>query len=415
MRCVAYILLGLGLCTLQAQTSVTMGHTAVPRSGAVSGSTTPYTGLVATRTEVPTAFYGGNTWFMDRSYHWTRTAVAAGSMRIVWTNYYVLGGTEGDPGQGTYKAAVEYPAGTITPCTFNGAQTVTVAGLADAITDPCGPAIPQGAMFWVRALRTGGIIFSAGEAPGRHYSSTLDNYQIGQGAPNDQVYAGTMQQSDGWYSMVPAAIVANTSQPAACLAGDSRVKGIFDTDDDLSGDTGELARAVGPFFAYTKLASPGELGSQALNTYRNRQRLLQYCSLVIDEYGINDLHNGQSSSQVAATRTALAGMFALPTYGTTMLSETISADNFSTVANQATIVDARPFNALELAGIPGEIGTLDVASALDPLNLGKMPVASPLDLSVGTGNYVTPDGTHLNSLGNGLVSLYLASIVASLH
>ena len=310
MRRLAYLLLGISVGTVQAQRSVTVGRPAVLGSHTASASATAYTGLVATRTEIPISYYGGNTWFMDRSYHWARTAVAAGSMRIVWANYYVSGGAEQDPGSAAYKAAVEYPAGTITPCTFSGAQTVTVAGLADAITDPCGPAIPQGAMFWVRALRTGGMIFSAGEAPGRHYSITLDNYQAGQGTPNDQVYAGTMQQSDGWYSMLPAAIIASTTQPAACLAGDSRVKGVFDVADDVSGDTGELARAVGPFLAYTKLASPGELGLQALGSYRNRLRLLQFCSFVIDEYGINDLNNGQSASQVAATRTALAGLFA---------------------------------------------------------------------------------------------------------
>ena len=273
-------------------------------------SANSYVGLIATRAEVPISYYNGNTWFSDRSGHWTRSAVASNSMQIVWSNYYLEGGGEQNPGSATYKAAIEYPLGTITPCIFGGQQTITVAGLTDVITDPCGGAIPNSALFWVRVLRIGGIIYSQGENPGLpHYSPTYDSYDFGRDSPVDTVYSGMPSRTDGALAMLPSAIIGLTTSPSICLAGDSRAKGIFDAVSDYTGDTGELARLIGPSFAYTKLAAPGELGSQALGNYANRSRLLAYCTHVINEYGVNDLNSNNSVTAFVSTRAALDALF----------------------------------------------------------------------------------------------------------
>jgi sugar lactone lactonase YvrE len=111
----------------------------------VSPNLSSYKGIVATRGYVSNVVGGGAnaTWVMNRSFHIARENISAGSMQVVWGNYLSNFGGDSTYGPGTYKAAIEYPAGTITPCTFSGVATGTVAAGADATTDPCGPCDPR--------------------------------------------------------------------------------------------------------------------------------------------------------------------------------------------------------------------------------------------------------------------------------
>jgi hypothetical protein len=166
---------------------------------------------------------------------------------------------------------------------------------------------------------------------------------------------------------------------------------------DATGDIGEIARSIGPSYGYTNLAVAGDSAKAAVTGIANRSRMFAYCSHVIDEYGVNDLALGESTSTITAARTTLAQMSGKPTYGTTIPAETNSTDNWATLANQTTKIDTDPLNGLIRNGITGEIGIFDVAAGLDPTDQQKFPV------SAGTPFYSTPDGIHENSTGNLLI------------
>jgi hypothetical protein len=359
-----------------------------------------YKGIVATRGYVGGVVgYGANaTWVMNRSFHIARDLIAAGTLQVIWGNYLSSYGGDSTYGPGTYKAAIEYPAGTITPCTFSGAATTTVAAGADATTDPCGPAIPDGATFWVRMLYTNpngmGFVTSTTMT-----DLTREQFAFGTGTPVDAVNGGTITTTTGGLWIYPLALVAPTTNASVCIIGDSRAEGYVDAVTDATGDIGEIARSLGPAYGYTNLAVAGETAQGAVTQLTNRSRMFDYCSHVIDQYGINDLSHGMAASTIAMYRTALAQLAAKPTYGTTLPAETSSTDNWATLANQTTIVNTNQFNGLVRNGISGEAGYFDVAVGLDPTDLQKFPVAA----APGTAFYATPDGIHENSTGNAII------------
>ena len=369
--------------------------------GSLSGASSnapSYKGIVATRGYVSNVVGGGAnaTWFMNRTFHIARDNISAGTLQVVWGNYLSNFGGDSTYGPGTYKAAIEYPAGTITPCTLSGAATGTVAAGADATTDPCGPAIPNGATFWVRMLYTNPTGIAAVTITTMD-DLTREQFAFGTGTPVDAVNSGTIATTTGGLWIRPLALVAPTTNTSVCIIGDSRAEGYVDSVTDATGDIGEIARSIGPSFGYINLAVAGETAQAAVTGIANRSRMFTYCSHVIDEYGINDLALGESTSTITTARTALAQLAGKTTYGTTLPAETTSTDNWATLANQTTKVNTNQLNSLVRGGISGEAGYFDVAAGLDPTDLQKFPV------SAGTPYYSTPDGVHENSTGNNII------------
>lgn len=374
--------------------------------GATSG-TAPYTGLVATRTSVNNSTVAaGPTWMMNRTRHVARQALAANSLQVVWQNYFVsASNVETGFGSATFKASIEYPSGTIAgTCTFQGVTQPTVAALADAIADSCPhAAIPNGAAFWVRMLyvNTTGVIFIS--AP---FSSTLEGNNFGSGTPTDQVASGTVAAASN-LMFAPAAIIGTTVNPSVCLVGDSRVVGVNDLTTDNTLDVGELARWIGPNYAYANLGVFATNLNVALTNYTNRLRIVAYCSHAIDEYGINDIAGGQSAATVATNRASMATLLGKPTFGTTLPTETTSTDTWLTTTNQTGTGNSSvvtTFNGLERAGIAGEINVFDVANIVDPYALGKWPVSKIPFATSGTANFATSDGVHESPLMNQIIA-----------
>ena len=259
-----------------------------------------YKGIVATRGYVNgiTSYGPTYTWAMNRSFHIARDNIAAGTLQAVWGNY--LSSYVGDYiyGTATYKAAIEYPVGVITPCTFGGAATVTVGEQEDATTDPCGPAIPAGATFWVRMLYTSptgvNLVSAAGDV-----DLTREQFAFGKGSPVDAVDGGSFSTTAPGFWMLPIALVAPTTRPSVCIIGDSRAEGLEDTVTDATGDVGEIARSIGPSYGYTNLAVAGETAQGAVVQFTNRARMFAYCSHVIDAYGINDINHAVAPADIA--------------------------------------------------------------------------------------------------------------------
>ena len=368
----------------------------------------PYTGLVSTRGNLAYAFNSANTWQMSRTAMIARAPIAANGARPVFVNYYVPA-TNVETSLGTsvtYKVSIEYPAGTIAGlCTYSSATTITVSGTVDVIPDLAGcphAAIPFGAMFWVRALVTNaaGISFTNTNTTG-FYSATNDGFLFGTGTPTDDTLSGTVGTSSANYGFGPVAVIGQTTQPSVCIVGDSRALGINDKSTDWTLDTGEIARSVGPVYNYLKMAITGSSVNQAITHFTNRLRLVQYCTHAYDEYGINDLKIlSRTAAQVAADRSTLAGLLAIPTFGTTLPPETTSTDSWATTTNQTVSQSTTAFNALAIAGISGEVGVVDIDSVVDPLATNLWPVSLITGATSGTAGYGTTDGIHETSTLN---------------
>lgn len=365
------------------------------------GQRASYLGFVATRGSVPTSFSGSLHAWMNRSLHIAVDNIT--SLQAIWGNWWADNAGEHATGAAsTITASIEYPAGVFTQIKFNGATQGSIASGANIVCDACAVNIPKGAQFWVRAYLTNAsvIVFSA-LTPGVNLPATrpsLMNYTT----PTDQTMGGTVVvQATGSAFYNPLAIIGMTRRPSIFLAGDSRVCGYQDIPDVVTGDVGNLARALLTTFGYVNAGVPSEQAAQAVSNYTKRATLLPYCTHVIDEYGINDTLSF-TAAQIAANRTTLAtSIFKGKTvFGTTIEPDTTSIDSWATTGNQTKYAQESvrtAFNALALAGIPGEQRCFDINNAVNSsANSGLWAVN-------GTANWATPDGVHETAIGNGLI------------
>jgi hypothetical protein len=310
-------------------------------TGCNSAGSAPYTGLVATRTLEANTFNTSNTWIMNCTYHIARQFIPANSLQVVWQNMYVPNNTNIETStisNATYKASIEYPigsnsgangcptGGTIAgTCTFSGVTQPSIAPLADAIANSCPhAAIPNGAAFRVRMLyvNPSGIPLEMAT----NIIPQREGNLFGTGTPNDLTAGGAVAGATSvMYS--PAAIIGTTTLPTVAIVGDSRSICQGDLISNVNvGDCGEIARWIGPHFAYTNLGVFGTTVQTALTNYTNRLRIVAFASHVIDEYGVNDIYaNNRTANQVSTDRTSMATLLGKPTYGTTLPPETTSS------------------------------------------------------------------------------------------
>jgi len=209
------------------------------------------------------------------------------------------------------------------------------------------------------------------------------------------------------------------------MIGDSKLAGVADTQNDASGDTGDLARFFGPSFAYIKMGIPSDALTTTLGNTALRAQIAQWCSFVVDQYGINDaINDAKTATQIASYRTTAAAVFApLPVYGVTLTPYTTSTDGDLTTGNQTVSSKESvrtAFNTLALAGISGEVGVIDLNGAIDPNGTGLWPIFcalstgavtsnvnsnnSPTCFSATTGTSAsTAEGLHENPAGEALI------------
>ena len=332
-------------------------------------------GEVATRARVANQFATSNTAFMSRSAHIARDNVTSLSVSFPnwWVNTASAANTSEETPTGapaTITASIEYPAGVFTQLRFSGSAAGVVPSGADMMSDQATVSIPNGAKFWVRELyqNSAGIPVSGGAAAGVYGGDAIT---FGSAA-TDQTMGGTVASMGAAYGFTafPDAIVAQTTKRAACLVGTSRVQGIRDARSDATNDGGELARAIGPRMPYLDLSAASGQALKFVYSYPLRAALMQYCSVTVDEFGINDTNAGYTAAQIEAARSTIAASFTQgPTYGATIVPFTTSTDNWATTANQTVYGKEsvrEQLNADIRAGLTGEVGVVDVDAAIDP-------------------------------------------------
>ena len=303
---------------------------------------------VATRCYVPADLAISYKQSLSRSAHISRENLS--SLKLVFAGFYVkqtgssYGGNAGVNSKIT--ASIEYPAGVFTQVLFNGDKTGGIPDNGLVTSDSVAVSIPDGEQFWVRTFITsdGGMVYhsKANTVDGDAWTNSTSNTLI------DLTMTGTIPHTGGGNGYCPVAIIGNTTKPSYLLIGDSRTNGNQDLVNTTHGDTGEIARGIGPTNAYINAGVGGDLAfyfNQA-NNAATRVLLAQFCSHVIIQHTINDVTGGRTAIQVQNDLIAMAKKFSGKVLGlSTTAPVTTSSDSWATTGNQTVA----PTNAIRIA------------------------------------------------------------------
>lgn len=363
-----------------------------------SGSGSAYLGQVATGSRLLQFTATANKQIMTRTPCWARDNIS--SVSVAFANWYSAAsvapsnGTEAVLGSGaiTVTAAIEYPVGNYMRLPFSGTiqGTIPAGNTLFSDTTALPTPIPSGAQFWVRAWANnpdGTIVTPYG-------AGTQSN--IGVTTADLTVTAGTITAND--FAYTPLAIIGMTTKPSIALVGDSRVVGVGDIPSGFPYYRGYLERLLGPSFATLNLGCGGDRAMWANVNYAKRGALLQYCSHIVCNYGINDI--GTALHTAAQVHTDLQTLFALstfagkPTWQTAIEPKSTSTDSFVTETNQTTATYNGviiTFNNTLRAGIAG------IQGVIDPTQY-EQSIATPGVWQAPNGIAQTSDGLHQNQV-----------------
>jgi hypothetical protein len=332
-----------------AQVLTTTGGSAVRTTGGntVTVGVTTYTGPVATATMIPNNVNTtASQAMMTRKAHYMRSSTS--TVQFCYPNWYDSAVTSNNFGQElgsgnsiAVQAWIEYPIGTYTQLTFSSLTTATIATATTLCSDSLTISIPKGSLFysWTHVTGSGGNNFPY------YFTTQTGNplwYNAGGGEKADAgtsgvpTSPGTMSDSDsGRQGYWPAAILGSTTQPTFCLVEDSRGSGVEDTEDS-SYDLGNIARSIGPAYAYLNMGVSGDRMAAYWASHALRDALITTsgCTNIIDELGTNEFDQ-QSATNVqweAISQNLMSHMVntfpSIPIFRATMEPWTTSTDNW---------------------------------------------------------------------------------------
>lgn len=353
-----------------------------------AGGAPPYLGQVATRCYTPNAkSAGGLTQSMNRTRHIARDAIT--SVQLMFANWYQRELAVGNTA--TITASVEYPAGTFTQVLFSGIAAGSIANGGQILSDAASVSIPDGATFFVRSHFTcaSGFPYNLNSDPA---NGDVIAYAVSGLA--DKTMSNPMPANAGTLGYAPMAIIGMTSKASVLLIGDSRCAGFSDVATGTSGDSGEIARSVGPARAYINSGCFTETPAQYITTHTQRAALWPYCSHVVSNYAINSLVGSVTAADIYAGLASIRGYFAgKPFYQTTIPPGTTSSDGWATTVNQTvTAYNAAriTLNALIRANSNGFDGWFEVADVVETAR----------DSGIWLAPGYTPDGVHDTNTAN---------------
>lgn len=306
--------------------------------------TVPYLGQVAGQVPQCNVTNTGGTQVMVRGRHISRDAIT--SIRIAYPNFYINGTTfmeAGPGGASTVTSSIEYPIGTtVTRVTWNGQNSCSIADAAmGALSDEITVSIPIDTPFMIRTYFTNATGFVA-----QNKSNICDNsqsFRFATSGLSDQTgVAGATSggTSSPNFMYKPLLIVGRTSKPSVLILGDSRQDGADEGESytGTSDDIGQLARSIGPTYAYANLGRGSDSAVKFLASNTGRVSLRQYFSHVICAYGFNDLNSeGRTAAQHLDNVRAIRNLFPNNIFLTaTLTPSTSSTDAWTSLAGQGT-------------------------------------------------------------------------------
>lgn len=222
---------------------------------------------------------------MLRTFHFARDNIT--SLQVVFGGFY-------GPGAGTgyattITASVEYPSGTFTQVLFSGLASGVAPADGVIISDPVAVTIPAGDKFFIRQFREADAFIWHSGATGQFNSSAGDRVVVAASGVTDQTMSGSITSNNS-IVQTPLAIIARTAKPSILIIGDSKSVGTGQTATLASGDLGEIAQSLGGSFAYINIGMVSDRAKVLVSGVSPRLLLARYCSHVICDYGINDVH-----------------------------------------------------------------------------------------------------------------------------
>lgn len=281
----------------------------------------------------------------------------------------------------TVTAAVEYPAGTFTPLTINGARSLTVVSSELVYSYDFLPiSIPAGAAFYIKTF----VQWSAGAFWMCDLCAsflTTDWTIAGTGLSDNTLTTTTFLSNSINYGFGPSVYAAFAlPQKSVGLIGDSIGAAAADTWDPTTGSR-FYERALRNVLPIINVARGSDSFVRYLQQNQGRCSLLiGYVDRLICQYGRNDISAGASLATVQAEAQSTWAPYlaaGIKVWQTTITPQTTSTDGWATTANQTVASSAAEtvrvqFNAWIRANYIslGLSGYLDNAHAVDPTDSG---------------------------------------------
>lgn len=366
-----------------------------------------YLGPVATGTFIYDSVHASNTYDYYRSPHFAMQAYnALNPVQVEWANWRVPtgGGVETNGGSDhTITATIEYPAGTLTPLLFGGKEIGTCGAGDNVLSDFLSITIPQGAQYWVHGYKiyngAGRVQFFqyyGGDGTAKYlYGTTAaavpDLTRGGTSVTPTTAAAACVQPYSG-----PCSILGLTSRATLGICGDSNSVGRGDTG-DVSARQGIFARAFGGAYAYQHVGVSGDTTTGFIASSTKRRVLLNRCSNILINYGINEVNGGMIPATVLSQTNTVIGYFstkkvAVCTLGPVTTGTWDDAAGQTVTANEPNrlVVNAQRRNGLTAASFIYDIER-PIESSLYSGKFGYIPGT----ITPATAPF-TPDGVHYN-------------------
>jgi hypothetical protein len=274
--------------------------------------------FASTRAHLPTNFNtstSANNFRVCRTMHVSPDYPTFGT-RIAFANWYnnaqISPAPETDPGGPmTIEGAAIEIAGVITPLTFGGQSSVTIADGGHVFCDPIAIVLPPATKYFTRVADT----VAAGQkrpAGGFAQVRSCEGVALGNSSQLALVSGGTIAGTGGL--MVPAAIVAQgwDGRDVILITGDSIAFGQSDNLNAVGerGAAGFIERGLdspaGGRIPYGQFAcpasSPSQQGADAAGQYQRKMLLLRaIAAMNITQMGVSAWRSRRSSRNTAST------------------------------------------------------------------------------------------------------------------
>lgn len=268
-----------------------------PQSGGSSGGSGVET-IVATRANsgirndstVKTDSWLAQTNMMARQIHYA--TVNARNLRAGFGNF---ANEWGGSNNITVTASLEDTNGTIYPLFFGGSRTVVIVPNGYVESDPSGFSVTKTMPFWSRTyvqMGTTGFVMTAGAL------------LTGGGTTNTDFTLGGTVQPLSTFAYTPFTIrgLTDTRDVEVAGFGDSIINSVGDgTDRDNSWFTRSLGTNYGWHVSHIVLGQGSEQMTTAVFT--NRLKLARGASHAVTAYGVNDILNGKTLTQIQTAMT----------------------------------------------------------------------------------------------------------------
>lgn len=341
---------------------------------------------------------------MTRKAHIARTSIT--NIRVAMANWFVTlnvpnpGSESGTDNSIAVQEWIEYPNGTYTPLTFSGISTATIQNLTTQLSDYLTLSIPNGTTFyeWTHVVGSGGSNFplvaegignplfvSGGEAA----NCGTSGVPVTPGSITDNGNG-----SRGYWS---SAVLGKTSQPTFFIIGDSRTQGVHEAADS-SYDLGDVARSVGPSYAYINDGISGQRCAGWVAHHDLQSALAAYATVIIDQLCYNEF-NQQSMpvANVEAYKQNIQAHFKGRIYvDTTIEPWTSSSNSWIDLAGQTLNGQTTSMNTYNdwVRSLSPGVGYAELSNAVSTAQ------DSGFWISNGTPNFYTPDGIHPSTNGS---------------